>query len=113
MKKIILLLALITAILIVSGCGSDDALAKCLTEQGFKLYGSYWCGHCLEQKNMFGNAFEHIDYTECTVQGSDSMAEECALAGIRGYPTWVLPDGSRQEGAIPLNRLETMSGCSG
>ncbi|MFH1063629.1 MAG: hypothetical protein V1729_00955 [Candidatus Woesearchaeota archaeon] len=114
MKKIILLLALITALLIISGCGPDkEALAKCLTEKGFKMYGTYWCSHCQAQKDMFGDAFKQINYIECAIQGSDLPAEECTLAGIRGYPTWVLPDGSKQEGAITLSQFQTISGCPG
>ena len=31
-----------------------DGFAKCLATKQAKMYGLYWCPHCIEQKEMFG-----------------------------------------------------------
>jgi len=31
-----------------------DAFAKCLASKQAKMYGLYWCPHCIDQKEMFG-----------------------------------------------------------
>lgn len=73
-----------------------DSLAKCLAEKGVKMYGAFWCGHCQNQKKAFGSAFQHVDYTECTVDGKqNSFAQVCQDAGIEGYPTWIFPQKSK------------------
>jgi hypothetical protein len=46
-----------------------DTFAKCLTAHGAKMYGLYWCPHCIEQKKMFGESFRYVDYVECAVKG--------------------------------------------
>ena len=39
-----------------------DAFAKCLATKQAKMYGLYWCPHCIEQKEMFGAAFHYVPY---------------------------------------------------
>ena len=34
------------------------------------MYGLYWCPHCIEQKQMFGEAFHYVPYVECAIKGS-------------------------------------------
>ena len=46
-----------------------DAFARCLTERGVKMYGAWWCPHCVEQKEMFGASFEYAPYVECGIKG--------------------------------------------
>src|SRR5579884_3441002 len=36
-----------------------DSFAQCLTQKKATMYGLYWCEHCAEQKEMFGNAPIH------------------------------------------------------
>lgn len=84
----------------------EETLAKCLTEKGVKMYGAYWCGHCKNQKEMFGDAFQYVDYIECT-----ETPGLCDSAGVSGYPTWVGPDGSKYPGEKSLNELANMFGC--
>ncbi len=31
-----------------------DKFAQCLATKQAKMYGLYWCPHCIEQKEMFG-----------------------------------------------------------
>ncbi|KAK8944514.1 hypothetical protein KSP39_PZI007728 [Platanthera zijinensis] len=70
------------------------ALAKHLHSIGAKMYGAFWCSHCMEQKQMFGvEAAKIIDYIECFPDGAGKgrkMALECTLAGLEGFPTWVV-----------------------
>ncbi len=84
--------------------GLDD-FAEYLTENGVKMYGTYWCGHCKNQKEMFGDAFEKINYIECALPDRQGQTKECEEAGITGYPTWEFGDGTRVSGEIPLEYL--------
>jgi len=86
-----------------------DSFAKCLTENGVKMYGAYWCSHCKSQKAMFGTSFQFVNYVECA-QGN-GQSPVCTAAGIKGYPTWEFKDGSRQAGELSFERLSEKSGC--
>jgi hypothetical protein len=87
-------------------------LAQCLTEKGVKMYGAYWCPHCAKQKKDFGKAFKDVTYIECAVPGNPNVqTQECQDATIKGYPTWIYPDGSREEGEQTLQHLAEKAGC--
>lgn len=88
-----------------------DDFARCLKTKGAKMYGAWWCPHCADQKEMFGFAFQYVNYTECSPEGQRTMNETCKRAGIKGYPTWQFADGSRVEGPQPLNVLAEKTGC--
>lgn len=83
-----------------------DTLASCLTEKGLKMYGTSRCSHCKSQKELFGNAFESIDYTDCDI---DKQA--CLDAGIQWYPTWTTADGTTYPGEQSFERLSELAGC--
>eukprot|EP00268_Persea_americana_P042474 TRINITY_DN4250_c0_g2_i3.p1 TRINITY_DN4250_c0_g2~~TRINITY_DN4250_c0_g2_i3.p1 ORF type:complete len:364 (-),score=78.52 TRINITY_DN4250_c0_g2_i3:336-1427(-) len=72
------------------------ALAKHLQLIGAKMYGAFWCSHCLEQKQMFGQeASKILNYIECFPDGAGKgrkMAKMCEGTGIEGFPTWVIRD---------------------
>jgi len=87
-----------------------DKLAQALTESGAKFYGAWWCAHCKDQKEMFGSAFDKVDYVECSLPEIKEQTQECIDAGITGYPTWEFGDGSRQTGAIPFEQLAEYAG---
>lgn len=88
-------------------------LAQCLTDQGVKMYGAYWCPHCQKQKKLFGKAFSKVDYVECAVPGNpQSQVPACKDAGITGYPTWVFPSGDRLSGEQPLADLAAKASCT-
>jgi len=71
-----------------------DALAKCLTDKGVKMYGAYWCPHCQNQKKAFGDSFQYINYIECA-DGQNGQTQICKDNGITGYPTWEFPGTAR------------------
>ncbi|KAF9620848.1 hypothetical protein IFM89_015089 [Coptis chinensis] len=70
------------------------SLAKHLHSVGAKMYGAFWCTHCQEQKQMFGEeAAKMLDYVECFPDGirkGTKMAKACSDAGLEGFPTWVI-----------------------
>lgn len=88
-----------------------ENLAQCLTRKGTIMYGAYWCSHCKNQKKMFGDAWDRINYIECAAPGGKGQTKECQDAGIKGYPTWVFHDGARLEGEQGLDMLAEKAGC--
>ena len=88
-----------------------DAFAQCLKSKGARMYGAWWCPHCADQKEMFGFAFQYVNYVECSPPGLKTETDECKQAGVQHFPTWQFPDGSRTEGAQPLSVLGEKTGC--
>jgi len=83
-------------------------LASCLSENGVKMYGTERCGHCKNQKKLFGDAFSLVDYTDC-----DADKQACVDAWVRGFPTWVDADGNAYPGTQNLEKLASVAGCEG
>lgn len=88
------------------------SLAKYLSERGATMYGSYNCGHCQKQKELFGGAFGYITYVECSRSGPDPDPALCATKNIKSYPTWEI-GGEFHEGVRTLEQLGMISGYSG
>lgn len=87
-----------------------EEFAQCLTERGATMYGAWWCPHCDNQKELFGSAFDQVNYVECST-AARTMNQTCQDAGIEGYPTWKFEDGSRLGGEQSLESLSAKSGC--
>jgi hypothetical protein len=79
--------------------------AKCLSDNGAIMFGTKTCGHCKNQKELFGGSFRYINYVECTEQ-----METCEQNGISGVPTWLI-NGEKYPGEQSLERLSQISGC--
>lgn len=90
----------------------ETGLAEYLGKTGAVMYGSYKCPHCIEQKKMFGNAFEYVNYVECHPKGENANPSLCFAKGIVHYPTWEI-GGRYYEGAMTLERLAELSGYDG
>jgi hypothetical protein len=88
-----------------------DTFAQCLTSKGAKMYGAWWCPHCADEKKLFGNGFQYVNYVECSPPGQRTQNEVCKQAGIKNYPTWQFAEGSRTEGTQPLAALSKKTGC--
>lgn len=88
-----------------------ESLAKCLTEKGFKFYGSSSCSWCNKEKELFGEAAQFLPYVECT-SPDGQMTQACKDANIESFPTWILPDGTQSSGFKTLEELSQLSGCS-
>jgi len=104
----------VVAILLIAGCSTTgdvviennlDDFAKYLTEQGVVMVGAEWCGHCQNQKAMFGDSFQYVTFVD-----ADLQAELAASYGVPGYPTWILPDGTQLIGEQSLDSLKEASG---
>jgi protein-disulfide isomerase len=88
------------------GPSKYDDFAKCLSQKGAVMYGSYSCSHCQKQKDDFAGAFQYVNYVECTTQ-----TERCVQANIEGYPTWIFSDGTRLRGEQSFENLAKASSC--
>lgn len=93
-----------------------DLFAQCLKDRGVKMYGAWWCPHCTEQKEKFGEASfkKYAPYIECGVEGDTSVKTQvCIDAGIQHYPTWQFPPtGERVERVFELEELSARTGCA-
>jgi len=89
-----------------------DSFAQCLAAKQAKMYGLYWCPHCIEQKEMFGEAFHHVPYVECAIKGSKDEAPECKAAGVKLFPSWQFGTEPPKEGVLSLEALSDKTGCS-
>ena len=113
MRKI-LLLVIISLTIILAGCSPKvnyDPFASCLTEKGAVMYGAFWCPHCLEQKKMFGDSFQYVNYVECSLPDGKSQTELCIKKNITGYPTWEFDGGERAEQVLSFQVLAEKTGC--
>ncbi|PIN17232.1 hypothetical protein CDL12_10111 [Handroanthus impetiginosus] len=72
------------------------SLARHLRSIGAKLYGAFWCSHCVDQKQMFGReAAKLLDYIECYPDGvreGTEMAKACYDVELKGFPSWEIND---------------------
>lgn len=82
-----------------------DSFAKCLTEKGAVMYGTYWCSYCNAQKGDFGKSAKFINYVECTED-----PDACTGKGVESFPTWIINDVTYR-GKQPLSRLAALTGC--
>lgn len=92
-----------------------DGFAHCLKDRGVKMYGAWWCPHCQEQKEKFGEtSFKLVPYTECGVPGDvKGQNPQCKQDGITHFPTWQFPPtGERVERVFTLEELGDRTGCS-
>ncbi|CAN6463875.1 unnamed protein product [Victoria cruziana] len=89
------------------------SLAKHLKAIGARMYGAFWCSHCLEQKEMFGKeAAKMLNYIECFPDGYRSgtkPAKACQEAKLEGFPTWII-NGQVLSGELELSQLAEASG---
>lgn len=92
------------------------SFAKCLSEKGYLMYGSFTCSRCRVQRNNFGKAFEYIKEIECSPAAPSNQVELCLEKKIRKLPTWIQEtDGQelkRLEGYQQLEILASSSGCT-
>lgn len=96
---------------VVSTESSDRAveLARRLSAAGARMYGAFWCSHCLDQKETFGAAaMQDFPYVECFPNGwkkGEKVATVCDAANVRAFPTWVI-GGKTIEGELDLDEVE-------
>jgi uncharacterized membrane protein len=84
-------------------------LAEHLAKSDAKFYGAYWCPHCTQQKELFGNSVNRLPYVECSPGGRQApQAEVCKAKNIQGYPTWII-NGQRYERVLELSALAQLT----
>jgi hypothetical protein len=89
-----------------------DKFAQCLAAKQATMYGLYWCPHCAEQKEMFGESFHYVHYVECGIRGSREMTDQCKIAGVTLFPSWQFGTDPPKEGILSLDALSDKTGCS-
>src|SRR3989344_7986467 len=115
---VIVIIAVIIGVIFLSKSGSKypresiDAFAKCLTEKGTLMYGTFWCPKCAEQKKMLDSSFQFIDYIECDARGENEQSQLCIEKNVEKYPDWQFPDGTRLVGILPFEELGAKAGCT-
>jgi uncharacterized membrane protein len=91
-------------------------LAKCITESGVNMYGSFRCGVCAKTRKNFGDSFQYINEIECHPQGENAQTELCVEKEIEGTPTWIMEkDGKeikRKTGFLSMQELREFSECN-
>jgi len=92
--------------------GKYDTFASCLSDQGAKFYGAFWCPHCQEQKARFGKSEKLLPYVECSEPSGKGQLQVCTDARVESYPTWEFADGSRLSGTQSLEALAEKTGCA-
>lgn len=113
-KSSLFILTLLTITFFLVSCSPDpqkEALAQCLSENGVKMYGAYWCGHCKDQKDLFGKSFDKIVYIECSLPNNAGQTEICKKAEIESYPTWEFTDDEKISSIFSLQELAQKAGC--
>ncbi len=90
-----------------------DGFAHCLAEKKATMYGAFWCDHCREQKELFGDSAQYLPYVECVERGTRRVTEQCRALGIRRTPTWIFEQsGERVDGKVlSLQELSQKTGC--
>ncbi|ASC70891.1 Vitamin K epoxide reductase [Halomicronema hongdechloris C2206] len=93
---------------------AEMALAQHLDDTGAKMYGAWWCSHCHDQKQLFGQtAAKEIPYVECDPEGVTPQTALCrSQDAVTGFPTWEI-NGKFYPGVQPLEALARLSGYSG
>lgn len=86
--------------------GTYDSFAKCLAEKKITMYGAAWCPHCQREKRLFGSSFQFVPYVECP-----DNPQLCLAKDVKGYPTWIFPDGRAFAGEQGLQKLSAESSC--
>ncbi|PIZ82571.1 hypothetical protein COX97_04050 [Candidatus Pacearchaeota archaeon CG_4_10_14_0_2_um_filter_05_32_18] len=92
--------------------GRYDDFAKCLTNNNVTMYGAWWCPHCKDQKELFGKSWQYVNYVECSTPDGNAQLPVCEKAGIEGYPTWELGNGSRIDRVLTLKYLSGLTDCT-
>lgn len=91
--------------------GPYDNLAQCLSNQGTKYYGAFWCPHCQKQKQLFSKSAKLLPYVECSTPDQKDQTDICKTVGIESYPTWIFADGTRETGEKTPAYLAEKTSC--
>ncbi len=102
------------ALLVLSACERDtsyDAFTTCLADEGAVMYGAFWCPHCQDQKEMFGDSIDLLPYVECDPNGKNAQAQLCVEKGVKSYPTWIIDESKVEVGLQSFEALSELTSC--
>ena len=85
-----------------------DEFANCLNENEVVFYGTRTCPACAQQRNIFGDSIQYLNYVECDASAQNQNI--CSSENIRVVPTWKF-SGVPKEGILTLEELSRESGC--
>jgi hypothetical protein len=89
-----------------------DSFAKCISSRNAKMYGLYWCPHCIDQKREFGSSFRYVTYIECASEENPrELTPACKAAGAKLFPSWQFGSDPPKEGVLSLEALSEKTGC--
>ncbi len=97
--------------------GKLDSFATCLGEKGAVFYGAFWCGHCRDQKALFGKSSKYLPYVECSPPNGKGQLPVCTNLGVESYPTWHFASSTASttpeilKGVIELSVLAEKTSC--
>lgn len=94
---------------------AEIALAQHLKDIDAKMFGAYWCPHCHDQKQLFGQeAVAIFPYVECAPDGKNPQTSLCQSLSdqVTGFPTWEI-NGQYYPGTRSLQELAQYSGYQG
>jgi hypothetical protein len=87
---------------------SVHILAARLREAGANMYGAFWCTHCYDQKQEFGQqAMAEFPYVECFPQGWKKVGAQFWL-----YMCRTGPDIDTQVAARSCKEGSTVGACA-
>ncbi|MDB9312515.1 hypothetical protein PN462_05310 [Spirulina sp. CS-785/01] len=92
-----------------------NALIDHLNAIDARMYGAYWCPHCNDQKERFGNAASRLNaeiYVECDPRGENPQTQLCIDKKVQGFPSWEI-NGEMYMGVKSLSELAELSGFDG
>lgn len=84
---------------------------NCLSLQ-YKFYGTNWCSHCKEQKEILGTKLTNITFVDC-----DENKLLCKNLGVKGYPMAIIFNSnnsnemSRIYGVQSMDKIINETGC--
>ena len=88
---------------------SIDDIANKITANGWVLYSTTTCPHCVEQKEVLGTAIDQITVINC--DASEEAYNQCMANNITGVPTWINSvTGEMRVGVHGIDELIEMGG---
>ena len=78
-------------------------IAQCLSGKGAKMLGTLSCGDCIQEKDLFGEAFKFLNFIDCGQPNS-------GCANIENNLAWQI-NGTIYYGFRNLTELQNLSGC--
>lgn len=82
--------------------------ARCLTNKGAVLYGTFDDAQTIRQKEDLGNSFSYIIYVECKDTVTNLIKKECLNYSV--YPVWSIND-KTLKGYQNIDYLSDITGC--